>query len=199
LTDKKDPIQALVDELRKLPGIGPKSAQRIVFFLLKQPEGEALQLAEAISHLKASLCLCSICNDISDSDPCRICQDDRRDDSQICVVEDPVNVISIEKSGGYQGRYHVLHGTIAPLDGVGPEDLKVENLLPRLSDGKVKEIIVATNPTANGEATALYLARLLKPLDIEVTRIGLGLPVGGDLEYTDSVTISRALAGRRSL
>lgn len=195
----KDPIQALIDEFKKLPGIGPKSAQRVVFHLLKQPEDEAFELAQAIIRLKESLTLCSTCNNITDIDPCRYCSDSTRDQRYICVVEEPFNILSIEKSGEYRGMYHVLHGAISPINGVGPEELKLKNLFTRFSDGTVEEVIVATNPTIEGEATALYLSKLLKPLDLKVTRIALGLPVGSDIEYADSVTISRALSGRSAL
>ena len=193
---EKDPIQTLVDEFRKMPGIGPKSAQRIVFHLLKRPDDESRSLAEAIVKLKERLCLCGVCNNISDVDPCRFCRSTERDRSVICVVEEPFNILSIEKSGSYRGQYHVLHGAISPINGIGPEELKVKNLLTRLADDEVKEVILATNPTAEGESTALYLSRLIKPLGVNVSRIGLGIPMGSDIEYADSMTISRALAGR---
>lgn len=192
----KDPIQRLTDEFRRLPGIGPKSAQRLVFHLLKRPEEDARALAEALIALKESLTLCGVCNNISDVDPCRLCRDPARDQHTICVVEEPFNVLSIEKSGCYRGLYHVLHGVISPINGIGPEELKVRNLLTRLADGKVEEIVVATNPTAEGESTALYLSRLIKPLGVKISRIGLGIPMGSDIEYADSPTLSRALAGR---
>ncbi len=195
-TRPKDPVQRLVDEFRRLPGIGPKSAQRLVFHLLKRPDDEARSLAEALIALKENLQLCSVCNNITDLDPCRICQDPGRDRHMICVVEEPFNVLSIEKSGSYRGLYHVLHGVISPINGVGPEDLKVRNLLTRLGDGRVEEVVVATNPTAEGEATALYLSRLIKPLEIKISRIGLGIPMGSDIEYADSLTLSRALSSR---
>jgi recombination protein RecR len=195
----RDPIQTLIDEFRKLPGIGPKSAQRLVFHLLKQPDQVSNSLAGAIQNLKKSLRLCSKCNNITDIDPCRICGDASRDHRFICVVEEPFNVISFEKSGGYRGHYHVLHGVISPINGIGPDELKIKNLLPRLAEGSVEEIIVATNPTTEGEATAIYLARLLKPLEIKVSRIALGVPVGSDIEYADSMTLSRSLSGRSIL
>jgi recombination protein RecR len=179
-----------------MPGIGPKSAQRIVFHLLKRPDDESRSLAEAIVNLKERLCLCSVCNNISDLDPCRFCRNTDRDQTVICVVEEPFNILSIEKSGSYRGQYHVLHGAISPINGIGPEELKVKNLLTRLADDQVKEVILATNPTAEGESTALYLSRLIKPLGVNVSRIGLGIPMGSDIEYADSMTISRALAGR---
>ncbi len=193
----KDPIQQLIDEFRNLPGIGPKSAQRLVFHLLKQPQSISDQLAGAISRLKGSIRLCSVCNNITDTDPCRICSDSNRDPKTICIVEEPFNIMSIENSGGYRGLYHVLHGTISPLNGIGPEELRLRNLIPRLEKHDVDEVIVATNPTSEGEATALYLSRLLKPLGVRVSRIASGLPVGSDLEYADGTTISRALSGRR--
>lgn len=199
MTSDRDPIQILIDEFRRLPGIGPKSAQRLVFYLLKEADEASNQLAEAILGLKAGLQLCSQCNNVTDQNPCRLCQDPNRDPKTICVVEEPFNVLSIEKSGGYRGRYHVLHGVISPINGVGPEDLKLKNLLERLADETVEEIIVATNPTAEGEATALYLSRLIKPLGLKVSRIASGIPVGSDIEYADSVTLSTALAGRHSL
>jgi len=193
---EKNPIEILIDELKRLPGIGSKSAQRLVFHLLKRPDDECRRLAEAILQLKEKLTLCTQCNDISDVDPCRMCSDPNRDQKTICVVEEPFNVLSIERSGAYRGLYHVLHGVISPINGVGPEELRVRNLLTRLSSGVVEEIIVATNPTTEGEATALYLARLLKPLGVRISRIGLGIPMGADIEYTDGLTISRSLTGR---
>jgi len=195
----KDPVQRLIDELKKLPGIGPKSAQRLVFHLIRQPEGECRLLSEAILKVKSGLSLCSVCNNITDVDPCRICSNPGRDAKIICVVEEPFNILSIERTGAYRGKYHVLHGTISPMNGVGPDDLKLKNLLERLRGNTVEEIIVATNPTTDGEATALYLARLIKPLNIQLTRIAAGVPVGSDLEYTDSVTLSRALSGRQKI
>lgn len=195
--NRENPIQILIDEFRGLPGIGPKSAQRLVFYLLRQPQSVSDQLSGAINRLKGSICLCATCNNITDVDPCRICSDSNRDAKIICIVEEPFNIMSIEKSGGYRGHYHVLHGTISPLNGIGPEELRLKNLVPRLESNGVEEIIVATNPTSEGEATALYLSRLLKPLGVRITRIASGLPVGSDLEYADGVTISRALSGRR--
>lgn len=193
----KDPVQLLIEEFTKLPGIGPKSAQRLVFYLLKQPREVSDQLAGAINGLKEGLKLCSVCNNITNVDPCRICSDRNRDPKTVCVVEEPFNILTIENSGGYRGRYHVLHGTLSPLNGIGPEELKIRNLIPRLESGEVEEVIVATNPTSEGEATALYLVKLLKPLGVRVSRIASGLPVGSDLEYADGSTISRALSGRR--
>ncbi len=197
MADSIDPIQKLIAELRKLPGVGPKSAQRMVFHMIRASSDDCQQLADAILELKANLILCSTCNNISDVDPCRFCTDQRRDPKVICVVEEPFNILSIEKTGDYKGLYHVLHGAISPINGIGPDDLKLKNLLTRLGDGRVEEVIVATNPTIEGEATALYISKLIKPLNIRVSRIASGIPVGSDLEYADEVTISRALSGRR--
>lgn len=199
MTREKDPVERLIDELRKLPGIGPKSAQRVCFYLLKRPEQEVRELSDALIELKEKLSLCSECNNITDVDPCRLCSDPGRDRRQICVVEEPFNILSIEKSGSYNGLYHVLHGVISPINGVGPEQLKIKNLLTRLSEAGVEEVIVATNPTAEGEATALYISRLIKPSGIRVSRIALGIPVGSDIEYADGLTLSRALSGRSQI
>jgi recombination protein RecR len=199
MTNQDNPVQRLIEEFKKLPGIGPKSAQRLVFHLIRRPNEDCQKLAEAVSRLKASLVLCSTCNTITDVDPCRICSNSNRDSKVICVVEEPFNILSIEKTGVYNGHYHVLHGAISPIDGIGPDDLKLENLFTRLKQKTVQEVIVATNPTSEGEATALYLAKLIKPLDIKLSRIASGIPVGADLEYTDTVTLSRALSGRQEL
>ena len=199
MTNQDNPVQRLIDEFKKLPGIGPKSAQRLVFHLIRRPSEDCEKLAEAVSHLKGSLALCSRCNNITEVDPCRICSNPNRDATMVCVVEEPFNILSIEKTGIYKGHYHVLHGAISPIDGIGPDDLKLENLLNRLKEDQVEEVIVATNPTAEGEATALYLSKLIKPLDIKLSRIASGIPVGADLEYTDVVTLSRSLAGRQPL
>jgi len=196
---ESDPVQELIDELKRLPGIGQKSAQRIAFHLIRRSEEECRQLAEAIFELKTRLILCSLCNNIAGSDPCPICSDATRNTREICVVEEPFNVLSIEKTAEYRGLYHVLHGAISPINGVGPEDLSLKNLFPRLKDGNVEEIIMATNPTIEGEATALYIAKLVKPLGVRVTRIAFGIPVGSDMEYADEVTISRSIAARQSL
>ena len=169
------------------------------FHLIRRPDEDCQKLAEAVSQLKASLVLCSTCNNITDVDPCRICSNASRDPKVICVVEEPFNILSIEKTGIYNGHYHVLHGAISPIDGIGPDDLKLENLSDRLKDKDVEEVIVATNPTSEGEATALYLSKLIKPLDIKLSRIASGIPVGADLEYTDTVTLTRALSGRQTL
>ena len=199
MTDQENPIERLIKEFKKLPGIGPKSAQRLVFHLIRGSSQDCENLAEAVAQLKAALMLCSICNNITDVDACRICTDSRRDSKLICVVEEPFNVLSIEKTGAYRGHYHVLHGVISPINGIGPEDLKLKNLFDRLRDNAVQEVIVATNPTSEGEATALYLSKLITPLDIRITRIASGIPVGSDLEYTDVVTLTRALSGRQSI
>jgi len=199
MEESKNPIQLLIDELKRLPGIGPKSAQRIVFHLLKQSNETCSTLAQAIGELKKNLKLCSLCNDLTDLDPCRLCGDPKRDHRMICVVEEPFNILSIEKSGGYRGLYHVLHGAISPIDGVGPDQLRLKNLLSRVADGTVEEIILATNPTTEGEATAIYVSKLLKPLEMKISRIALGIPVGSDIEFADSLTISRALSGRSVL
>lgn len=193
-----DSLQRLVDQLQKLPGIGAKSAQRLAFHVLKTPRDEAERLIEAIRDVKDRVTYCSVCNNITDTDPCNICTTDSRDRRTICVVEEPQNVSVVEKTREFRGRYHVLMGTLSPLHGVGPDDLKIRGLLSRVAEG-VDEVILATNPTVEGEATALYLARLLKPLGVKVTRIAMGIPVGSDLEYADEVTMSRAMDGRREL
>jgi len=192
------PLERLIEALRKLPGIGAKSAQRVAFHVLRSSREDASALAAAILEVKDTIRLCSVCFNITDVDPCLVCEDADRDRSQVCVVEDPHNLIAIEKSG-FRGLYHVLHGSIAPLRGVGPDDLKIGPLLARLRDGSVKEVILATNPNVEGEATAVYLSRLLKPLGVRATRIALGLPVGSELEYADEVTVGKALEGRREI
>ena len=193
------PLENLIERLCSLPGIGPKSAQRIAFFLLSVPRDEAVELARAIVEVKDRVRFCSTCFNISEGELCSICLDARRDESVICVVEEPRDVIAIERSGRFKGRYHVLGGAISPIDGVGPEELRCRELVDRLREGKVTELIAATNPNAEGEATALYLARLLKPLGVRVTRIAMGVPVGSDLEYTDEVTMHKAMEGRREM
>ena len=194
-----DAVQRLISEFKKLPGIGSKSAQRLVFHLIRKSEEDCQKLAEALTQLKSSLRMCSICNNIGATDPCRICSSSSRDASVLCIVEEPSNILSIEKTGIYKGYYHVIHGAISPIDGIGPDDLKLNNLVERLKDGRIEEVIVATNPTSEGEVTALYISKLIKPLNIKITRIASGVPVGGDLEYVDSVTLSRALSGRQAL
>ena len=199
MENPRDPLTQLIGHLKKLPGIGSKSAQRIAFHLVRQSTAECGELADAITDLKETLILCSSCNDISGVDPCRICTDQGRDSSRICVVEEPFNVHSIEKGAHYRGTYHVLHGAISPLNGVGPDSLKIESLFQRLRAGGVEEVILATNPTSDGEATAHYLSRLIKPMEITVSRIAFGIPVGSDIEYADEVTLSRSIAGRQTL
>ena len=193
------PLRRLVDQLSRLPGIGEKSAIRLAFFLLRSDDAYPHALAEAIAGLKREIRLCSHCLGFTEQEPCGLCSDPRRSGEVLCVVEDPADILAVERAGDFTGRYHVLHGTLAPLDGVGPEQLKVAELLARLRDGTVREIIIATNPTAEGEATALYLAKLVKPSGVRVTRIAHGLPMGADVEYADSVTLSRALEGRREM
>jgi len=193
------PLENLIEKLCGLPGIGPKSAQRIAFFILSIPRDDAVELARAIVEVKDKVRFCSTCFNISEGESCSICADARRDETVICVVEEPRDVIAIERSGRFRGTYHVLGGAISPIDGVGPEELTFRELVGRLRDGKVTELIAATNPNAEGEATALYLAQLVRPLGITVTRIARGLPVGGDLEYADEVTLGRALDGRSEM
>jgi len=191
------PVARLIEEFHKLPGVGPKSAQRLTYYLLRMPAAEARALAEAILEVKERITFCSACQNVTDVNPCRICASDRRDRTMICVVEEPLDILALERSGSYQGLYHVLHGAISPIDGIGPEELKIEELLSRLRSEEVQEVILATNPNLEGEATAMYLTRLLRPLGPKVTRLASGLPVGGDLEYADDVTLSRALEGRQ--
>ncbi|MCP1143216.1 recombination mediator RecR [Lysinibacillus endophyticus] len=194
-----EPISKLIDGFMKLPGIGPKTAARLAFFVLTMKEDTVLSFAKALVDAKRNLMYCSTCGHITDVDPCQICSDQQRDASTICVVQDPKDVIAMEKMRDYQGLYHVLHGAISPMDGVGPEDINVASLITRLQDERVHELILATNPTIEGEATAMYISRLVKPSGIRTTRIAHGLPVGGDLEYADEVTLSKALEGRREL
>jgi recombination protein RecR len=193
------PVQALIDELGRLPGIGPKSAQRIAFHLLKLPVEDANRLATAIREAKERVRFCERCFNVSESELCGYCSDDRRDGSVICVVEESRDIVAIEKTGEFRGRYHVLLGAMNPLEGIGPEQLKIRELLTRLGPEGVEEVIVCTNPNTEGEVTAMYLARMLKPLGLKVTRIASGLPVGGDLEYADELTLGRALEGRRTI
>jgi recombination protein RecR len=192
-------VQALIDEFGKLPGVGPKSAQRIAFHLVKLPKEDALRLARAISEAKEKVRFCEKCFNMSDEATCAVCSDVRRDPSLVCVVEEPRDIVAVEKTQEYKGFYHVLQGAINPIDGIGPDQLRVKELLERLQDGVVREVILCTNPNIEGEATAMYLARLLEPLGISVTRIASGLPVGGDLEYADELTLGRALEGRRQI
>lgn len=193
------PVQDLIDELGRLPGVGPKSAQRIAFHLLQTDPADVRRLVLALTEVKDKVRFCSTCFNVAEQDECRICRDPRRDLTAICVVEEPKDVIAIEKTREFRGRYHVLGGAISPIEGVGPDDLRIRELLTRLADGVVTEIIVATDPNLEGEATATYLARLLKQLELRVTRLASGLPVGGDLEYADEVTLGRAFEGRRLL
>jgi recombination protein RecR len=195
----KNPIQRLISIFAKLPGIGEKTATRLAYYILKSPPEFIREFGEALVDVKERVSLCSICSNFSDKDPCIICRDPRRDKTTICVVEDPSDLAAIEKSGSYRGEYHVLHGVISPLDGISPEDLRIKELLARLSNGVVKEIIIATNPSAEGDATAMYIMQAVKPLGIKVTRIASGVPIGGDIEYTDQVTISRAIEARHEL
>ncbi len=197
--DYPGPLARLIDELSKMPTVGPKTAQRLAFHILRLSQAEAQVLAEAILDVKQRMRTCSTCFTITDVDPCAICTNPARASGVLCVVEDPRDVIALERTREFRGRYHVLHGAISPLDGVGPDDLKIAELLDRVRAGGVGEVIVATNPRVEGEATAIYLARVLKPLGVRVTRIAHGLPVGGDLEYADEVTLARALEGRRDL
>jgi recombination protein RecR len=195
-----EPVARLIDALQRLPGIGPKTAQRLTFFLLKRPTEEVRELSSSLMAVKEQIVYCSTCFNVTDQNPCRICSDPARDGSLLCVVEEPNDLLAMERTGEFKGRYHVLLGALSPLDGIGPDDLKVRELLARLDAGAgTTEIILATNPNVEGEATALYLAKLLRPLGIRITRIARGLPVGGDLEYADQVTLSKALEGRREI
>jgi recombination protein RecR len=196
---KVDPLADLVTALQRLPGIGARSAQRLAYHLLKTPREEVDALCAALLSVKERVTYCSICSNITDVDPCVYCTADERDNRLICVVEQPENVAAIEKTRGFRGRYHVLMGAIAPLQGVGPDDLKLKGLLSRVSAGGIEEVILATNPTVEGEATALYLAKLLKPLGPRVTRIAMGVPVGSDIDYTDEFTMSKSIEGRRDM
>ena len=192
-----EPVARLIDELQRLPGIGPKSAQRLAYYLLQVDKDQARALAEALITVKEEVSLCPICLNITDSDMCSICRNPRRDVSKICVVEKPVDILPLERTRAYSGVYHVLHGAIKPSDGVGPDELKANELMRRLDNGVVEEVILATNPNVEGEATAMYLQRMISPLGIEVTRLARGLPFGADLEYADDVTLTRAMEGRQ--
>jgi recombination protein RecR len=196
---RPDPLTRLIEQLQRLPGIGAKSAQRLAYHVLKTPREEVDRLAEAMREVKDRVTYCSNCSNITDTDPCFYCTDDRRDRRIICVVEEPENVNGVEKTHGFKGVYHVLMGALSPLHGVGPDDLKIKGLLARVAEGGVEEVILATNPNVEGEATAIYLAKLLKPLGVRVTRIAMGVPVGSDLEYADDVTMGKALEGRREV
>ncbi len=199
MSDYAEPIEKLIDEFRRLPGIGPKSAQRLAYSVLRRSKEDAERLSRAILEVKEKIRCCSRCNNFSDRDPCNYCNNTARSGETICIVEEPHDILAVEKTREYHGQYHVLHGVLSPINGVGPEDLKLNNLLERLREGNVREIILATNPNVEGEATAIYLAKLLKPIGVKVSRIALGLPVGSDLEFADEVTMSKALEHRHEL
>ncbi len=199
MSDFAEPLARLIQECKRLPGIGQKSAQRIAFHLLRAPREDAANLAQAVLDIKDKLSICEQCNNISDAELCSYCRDPHREHSQICVVEEPHNILPIETTRNFRGLYHVLHGTISPLRGIGPEQLRIKGLVDRLREAEVNEVILATNPTVEGEATAVYLSRLLKPLGPRVTRIAMGIPVGSDLEFADEVTMSRSLENRREM
>ena len=194
-----EPVARLIEEFNRLPGIGPKTAQRLTYFLLRAPAEQTRMLAEALVRMKERTLFCSHCFNITEEDPCAICRSTERDRELICVVEEPLDVLALDRTRTYKGLYHVLHGAISPVDGVGPEDLRIQELLTRVSGEEIKEVVLATNPNLEGEATAMYLHRLLQPLGARVTRLARGLPVGGDLEYADEVTLIRALEGRREM
>lgn len=194
-----EPLAKLIDSFSKLPGIGPKTAGRLAFQILRMKEDEVIDFAKALVNVKRNLHYCSVCCNITDIDPCRICQDKARDASCICVVQEPKDLVAMERTREFSGYYHVLHGAISPMEGIGPDEIYIAELLKRLSDERVQELILATNPNIEGEATAMYLSRLVKPFGLKVTRIAHGLPVGGDLEYADEVTLTKALEGRREL
>ena len=199
MPDFAEPLARLITELKRLPGVGQKSAQRMAFHLLRAPREEAEHLSAAVLDVKDKLGLCAVCNNISDSEQCLYCRDPRRDSAVVCVVEEAHNIVGIETTRQFDGRYHVLQGALSPLRGIGPEALKIKGLVERIGQGEIREVILATNPTVEGEATAVYLARLLKPLGVKVTRIAMGIPVGSDLEFADEVTISKAMEGRREM
>jgi len=193
------PVARLIEEFEKMPGIGHKTAQRLAFYVLNLPDSSVANLVNAIQNAKSKTTYCSVCQNLTDVSPCQVCSSEKRDASTICVVENPRDVIAMERTREYNGKYHVLHGAISPMEGIGPEDIKIKELLERVKDGKVKEVIMATDPDIEGEATAMYISKLLKPLGIKVTRIAHGIPVGGDLEYADEVTLTKALEGRREI
>ncbi|KPV55967.1 recombinase RecR [Paenibacillus sp. A3] len=194
-----EPLAKLIDSFSRLPGIGPKTAGRLAFHVLRMKEDDVIDFAKALVNVKRNLHYCSICCNITDTDPCRICQDKSRDASVICVVQEPKDLVAMERTKEFNGYYHVLHGAISPMEGIGPDEIRIADLLKRLSDEQVQELILATNPNIEGEATAMYLSRLVRPFGLKVTRIAHGLPVGGDLEYADEVTLTKALEGRREL
>ena len=199
MPDFAEPLARLITEFKRLPGIGQKSAQRLAFHVLRASREDAAHLSQAILEVKDKLGLCRICNNISDGELCQYCSDGNRDPKIVCVVEEPHNIVGIETTRQFEGRYHVLHGALSPLRGIGPDSLKIKGLVERIGEGEVREVIVATNPNVEGEATAVYLARLLKPLGVKVMRIAMGVPVGSDLEFADEVTISKAMEGRREM
>jgi len=199
MPDFAEPLARLIHEFKRLPGIGQKSAQRIAFHVMRSGRDEAEHLAQAILDVKDKLGICKICNNVSSGEICQYCADPNRDSRVVCVVEEPHNIVGIETTRQFEGRYHVLHGALSPLRGIGPEALKIKGLVERIGQGEIQEVIIATNPTVEGEATAVYLARLLKPLGVKVTRIAMGIPVGSDLEFADEVTISKAMEGRREM
>ena len=199
MTITAKPITRVVDELSRLPGIGPKTAQRLTYFLLRAPAEQSEALSSAILEMKRKVVLCAQCFNITEQSPCDICADPQRDTTRICVVEEPLDVVAIDRTGQYHGQYHVLHGALSPIEGIGPDELKMRELLQRLGSDTVQEVILATNPNLEGDATAMYLTRLLQPLGITVTRLARGLPMGGDLEYADEITLSNALAGRSQI
>ncbi len=199
MPDFAEPLERLIQQFKRLPGIGQKSAQRIAFHVLRTPREEAAQLAQAVLDVKDDLVICAQCNNISDAELCNYCRDPHRDRAVICVVEEPHNILPVETTRQFSGLYHVLHGTISPLKGIGPDQLRIKGLVDRIATGEVTELIVATNPTAEGEATAVYLSRLLKPLGVRVSRIGMGIPVGSDIEFADEVTMTKSLEGRREM
>ena len=199
MKDFAEPLARLIDELKRLPGIGQKSAQRIAFHLERAPREDAERLAAALVEVKDKIRLCSICNNLTEQDPCEYCSDPNRDPAVVCVVETPYNAIAIEKTREFHGQYHVLHGALSPLRGIGPDQLKLKSLIERLKSGKIRELIIATNPNVEGEATAIYLSKLIKPLGVKVTRIAMGIPVGSELEFADEVTMLKAIEGRREI
>jgi len=199
MSDIAPPVAALIEEFSKLPGVGVKTAQRLTFFILRSPTDQARRLAEAIMRVKESIVYCSLCFNITESDPCNICSNPNRDQEIICVVEEPLDVLALEKTGAYKGLYHVLHGALSPVEGIGPKDLRIEELLKRVRQGSVREVILATNPNFEGEYTANYIQKELKPFNIHITGLARGLPIGGDLEYADEGTLSRAIEGRREM
>jgi recombination protein RecR len=204
MLEYSEPVTKLIDEFRRLPGIGQKTASRLAFHVLRMSEADVRRFAEALEEVKRRIVMCSVCNNLTDVDPCRFCSSTSRDRSLICVVEEPYNLVAVEKTRSYRGLYHVLHGTLSPIRGTGPDELRLQNLLPRLrpenNDGvEVREVILATNPNTEGEATASYVSRLLKPLGVRTTRIAMGMPVGSDLEFVDEVTMDKALANRHEI